>query len=595
MKQYQQEPWSLDELFTGFDAAEVEEATRALKEKAALFSTVREELRPDMDAGRFVNILQAYEEMVRLASRLGSYGQLRFAADTQDQQAQGFMARMQQLMASLDNQTMFFKLWWKGLEDEAAGRLLEAAGGYRRWLESLRLQRPYTLSEPEEKIINLKNVNGTNALNVLYDAITNRYTFRLTVDGEEKELTRGELSVYFRHTDPALRAAAYQELNRVYAQDEPILGQIYQFLMRDWRSEYVDLRKYDSPIAVRNLDNEIPDEVVETLLKVCQANAPLFQRYFRLKARWLGMEKLRRYDLYAPVVKTDKAYSYDEAVQLVLRSFREFDPHTAELAQRVFDERHLDGEVRKGKMSGAFCATVTPDLTPWVLQSFQNRPDDVATMAHELGHAIHSMLASHHNALVHHPSLPLAETASTFGEMLVVDHLLATDPDPNLQQDLLFRQMDDAYATIMRQAYFAIFEREAHEMIQAGASVSELSARYLELLREQFGEAMDVSDDFRVEWLAIPHIYGSPFYVYAYAFGQLLVLALYQQYRREGDAFKPRYLEILRAGGSESPAQILERAGIDMYSAAFWQGGFDVLGNLLDQLEGLTVPETSAA
>src|SRR5690606_6778194 len=154
-----------------------------------------------------------------------------------------------------------------------------------------------------------------------------------------------------------------------YGQDELILGQIYQFLMRDWRSEYVDLRQYGSPIAVRNLANEIPDEVVETLLKVCQANAPLFHRYFRLKARWLGMEKLRRYDLYAPVAKTDKEYSYDESVQLVLRSFREFDPNTADLAQRVFDERHLDGEVRKGKMSGAFCATVTPDLTPWVLQS----------------------------------------------------------------------------------------------------------------------------------------------------------------------------------------------------------------------------------
>lgn len=589
MTDYAQEAWSLDELFAGLDDPAIEVAVAEVQAQAGAFAGYRAQLAPGMATADFVAIVDAYEALVNRATRLQGYGMLRYAGDTQDQVVQAFMARMQQMLAQLDNQTMFFKLWWKALEDAPAGRLLNAAGEYRYWLESLRLERPHTLSEAEEKIINLKDVNGVRALNTLYSSITNRYTFKMTIDGEEKDLTRGELQVYFRDGNPDLRAAAYQELYRVYAQDVPVLGQIYQFLARDWHSENVDLRHYASPIAVRNLANDIPDAVVETLLDVSRANAPLFQRYFRLKARWLGVERLRRYDVYAPVVQTDKQYSYHEAVQLVLDSFREFDSGVASMAQRVFDEHHLDGEVRKGKMSGAFCATILPKLTPWVLQSYQQRPDDVATMAHELGHAVHSMLAAHHNSLVQRPSLPLAETASTFGEMLLVDRILATDPDTGLQRDLLFRQMDDAYATILRQAYFALFERTAHARVAQGASVDDLSAYYLETLREQFGDSLDLSDDFRHEWVAIPHIYSTPFYVYAYAFGQLLVLALYQQYRREGAAFKPRYLEILAAGGSDAPAQVLARAGIDISSANFWQGGFDVIADMLAQLEEIPV------
>jgi oligoendopeptidase F len=259
------------------------------------------------------------------------------------------------------------------------------------------------------------------------------------------------------------------------------------------------------------------------------------------------------------------------------------------LAELVFAEQHIDSEVRKGKRGGAFCATVSPDHTPWVLQSYHGRPGDVATMAHELGHAVHSMLAEHHSILTQQSSLPLAETASTFGEMIVIDRLLAEDPDPETQRDLLFRQMDDNYATILRQAFFAIFERDAHELVKRGATIDELSDLYGQNLAEQFGHSLELSAEFNLEWLAIPHIYQVPFYVYAYAFGQLLVLSLYQQYLAEGDAFKPRYFEILAAGGSDAPARILERAGVDIRSADFWQGGFDVLRNSLERLEALDI------
>jgi oligoendopeptidase F len=586
---YQQQSWSLSDLYPALDSPAIErgvEQARALTEK---LEAVRPQLAPEMSMDTFLSVLQAYEQWQRLLSRLLAFGYLSFAADTQDQRAQSYLARVRQLGADVENRTLFLKLWWQDVDDAAAERLLAGSGDYRYWLESLRRERPYTLAENEEKIINLKDVNGAQAILTLYQSMTNRYTFPLEVDGERRELTRGELQVYYRHPDANLRAAAYQELYRVYSQDAPILGQLYQYRVRDWRSEHVALRGFSAPVAVRNLANDIPDEVVDTLLEVCQANNHLFHSYFRLKARWLGVERLRRYDIYAPVVASDKRYSFDEAVRLVLNSMREFEPRVAELARRVFDEEHMDSEIRKGKTSGAFCATVSPDLTPWVLQSYQGRPDDVATLAHELGHAIHSMLAGHHSALTHHPSLPLAETASTFAEMLLIDRILAEDPDPDVERDLLFRQMDDAYATIMRQAYFALFEREAHERVHQGAVVDELCQLYLEQLQAQFGDAVTLSDDFRYEWLVIPHIFSTPFYVYAYSFGQLLVLSLYQQYRQEGEAFKPRYLEILAAGGSDSPALILQRAGIDIRAADFWQGGFDVVADLLAKLEALPV------
>jgi oligoendopeptidase F len=589
--EYQLGPWRLDDLFPGIDSPAVEEAVARLDRDVEAFAASRDQLAADMAEASFRALLDDYDAIYRQVSRLGGFAGLSFAADTQSQQAQNFMARMQQLGAELDNRTMFFKLWWKGLDDADAERLMAAAGPYTYWLEQLRLQKPYTLSEPEERVINLKDVNGVNALNTLYDAITNRYTFRLEVDGEEKELTRGELSVYVRHPDPELRAKAFQELLRVYADDAFITGQIYQAIVGDWASEQVQLRRYPSPIAVRNLANDIPDDVVDTLLAVCRDNATLFQRYFQLKARWLGLEKLRRYDIYAPIDEADKTYPFADGVAMVLETFREFEPRIAEMAQRVFDEEHLDSEIRRGKRGGAFCATLAPDLTPWVLQSYQGQAEDVATLAHELGHAIHSMLADHHPALTQHASLPLAETASTFGEMLLIDRLLAEDPDPSVQQSLLFRQMDDAYATIMRQSFFALFERRAHELISAGGDVDAVSAAYLENLQEQFADALDLTDDFRHEWLAIPHFYVSPFYVYAYAFGQLLVLALYQQYREEGESFKPRYLEILAAGGSDAPARVLERAGIDIHDPAFWHGGFDVLAELVQRLEELPVPQ----
>lgn len=585
--------WSLDDLFSAATGPEIEQAFAELESEVSRFEQVREQLEPGISVETLAAIIRHLEQINRLAYRLYAFAGLRFAADTQDQTAQTLLARVQQFMARLSNRTLFFSLWWKGLDDAEADRLLAAVDAHTPapvsyWLEEMRHFKPHTLSEAEEKIINLKNVTGMAALHTLYDAITNRYVFKVVVNGVEKELTRGELMTLVRSPDPDLRARAYEEQFRVYGQDGPILGQMYQTLVRDWYNEQVELRHFASPIAARNLQNDIPDEVVDTLLAVAEANAPVFQRFFRLKARLLGMDRLRRYDIYAPVVATaEKTYSFAEATGMVLEAFAEFDPRIAELARRVFAERRVDAEVRKGKRGGAFCWSVTPDLTPWVLLNYQGRANDVATMAHELGHAVHSLLAAHHSLFTFHASLPLAETASTFGEMLLIDRLLAEEHDPAVRRDILFRQVDDAYATIMRQAFFALFERRAHDMVQANASVDDLAAAYLDNLRVQFGDSVSLADSFRWEWVSIPHFYHTPFYVYAYAFGQLLVLALYRRYKQEGEAFKPRYLGILAAGGSNAPIRILDAAGVDIRRREFWQGGFDIISELIDRLEAL--------
>jgi oligoendopeptidase F len=584
---YQLQRWSLKDLYPGFDSPELESAFDQIEEQVTSFEGVRGKLRPEMPADEFLHVVKALEDTTRIIHNLDAFSGLSFAADTQDQAAQSLQSRVQQFEADIQNRVLFFSLWWKEVDDVNAQRLMDASGDYRYFLEEMRHFKPHTLSEAEEKVVNIKDVTGANALVTLYDSITNRYTFKFKVDGKTQELTRAQLMSFYYSTDPKERAKAYQELFRVYGDDGPILGQMYQTRVRDWYNENVGLRKFKTPISARNLMNDIPDEAVDALLDVARRNAPVFQHFFQLKAKQLGVKKIRRYDIYAPVAGSDKQYPYEQAADMVLDSFNAFSPEFGALAQRVFDENHLDSEIRKGKRGGAFCWGVLPETTPYVLVNYQGSAREVATLAHELGHAIHAMLASHHSTFTFHSSLPLAETASTFGEMMLVDKMLAVETDEDVRRDILFRQVDDSYATIGRQAFFAMFERKAHDMIMKNASVDEVSAMYLENLKEQFGDSLDLSEDFKWEWVAIPHFYHTPFYVYAYAFGKLLVLSLYKQFKAEGDSFKPKYRKILAAGGSEAPAKILAEAGIDIRSAAFWQGGFDVIKEQVDELEKL--------
>ena len=584
---YEPQRWILTDLFPPAGSPEMEASIAAVEERLKAFEALRDTLSPEITEDAFRHVLGLYEKLYADASALLAYGYLWFSEDTADQAAGVFMARIQQFVAEVENGVLFFTLWWKSLDDEAAERLLALSGDPRYHLESLRRFKPHTLSEPEERIINVKNVNGIQAVLTIYDLLTTQYKFKLTVDGEEKELTRGQLMSYATHPSAELREAAYRELYRVYGGQTDVLAKIYAARVRDWTEENVKVRNFASPISVRNLENDIPDPVVDTLLDVIRKNAGLFQRFFRFKARALGVERLRRYDLYAPLSEAEKQYAFDEAVKIVDESYRAFSPTLADHALRVLDERHLDAEVRPRKMDGAYCYGPLPTVTPWVLVNYSGKIQDVSTVAHELGHAVHAMLASDHSPLTFHSALPMAETASVFGEMLLTDKLLAEEQDPAVRRTLLSSVLDEAYATITRQAYFVAFEKTAHKMILEGATPDQLHAAYMDNLREQFGDAVELSDDFRLEWTAIPHIYHTPFYCYAYAFGNLLVLALYRKFKELGKAFEPDYLRILSYGGSASPNHIISEAGFDMASPDFWQGAFDLLEDMLEELERL--------
>ncbi len=583
-----QSKWQLDDLYKEFDTEAFQKDIEILKEKASSFEAFRPELKNGLKPERFLEIFKSFEELNELAHKLGGFTQLQVSADTQDSALLSQMVQTRSVITEVSNKTMFFTLWFRELSDKDAAPYIEAAEGSRYYLNSLRLRKPYMLSEAEEKLINVKNMTGSAAMINVYNAITNRYVFNVTIDGEEKHLTRGEVMSYAHSAKREERKAAYEELYRVYGNDGNILGQIYQSIARDWDQENLNFRNYNTPISVRNLYNNIPDDVVDLLLSTCQKNKNVFADFFRLKSKLLGLDELHRYDLYAPLASDESKVSFDEAYKTVIKSYNEFDPEFAEMAERVYKHHHIDSEVRHGKRSGAFCQTVLPQFTPWVLVNFQGKEDDTSTLAHELGHAIHSMMAADKNVFEQHSCLPLAETASTFGEMLLSDYLEQRVTDKKVLSNMLIKQMDDNYATIQRQSYFALFEKQAHKMIAEGADVNVLAEAYIENLRDQFGDSMIVDDYFRWEWVSIPHIYHTPFYVYAYSFGQLLVLALYNTYKEEGKSFIPRYKEMLHKGGSQRPADLLLDAGFDFTKESFWQGGFDILKGKVERLKTLT-------
>jgi len=517
-KTYQISAWKLDGLYPGIKSKEVSETLQRIDQNTSAFESFREKLSPEMDLEDFFEAIVLSEQIYLDVSKLAQFAYLTFSADTQNTEATTFMGKIDQLGAEAGNRLLFFSLWWKNLEDEMANMFLSRAGKYEYYLRQLRNFKPYALSEAEEKIINIKNVTGSSAIKSIYEAITNRLTFRLTVDGEDREMTQSELMQNVFSSDSTLRAAAYQELFRVYGQEGSILGLLYQNYARDYVNENVKIRGMQSPISHRNLVNDVPDDVVETLLDVAKQNTHIFHRFFRLKAKWLKMDTLRRYDVYAPVASdTTKTFSFNDAAQMVLQAFSDFDPEFSNLAQRVLDQHHLDSEVRKGKMGGAYNYGVDPEMTPFVLLNYLGKPRDVATLAHELGHSVHSMMASHLSFLNAHAPLPLAETASTFGEIILTDKLLAEETDQRIRRDILFAQMDDAFATILRQCYFAMFEKDAHQAISDGASVDELCQLYFQNLEEQFGDSVELSEEFKWEWVYVSHFYDRPFYVYAYA------------------------------------------------------------------------------
>lgn len=581
--------WSLDELVSDPKTIDkklikIERQVKELEEKKSV-------LRNDISIDEFKDIIKRFEILYEELSKISGYVHLWYYSDLRSSEAAALVSKIERIMTDICNRLLFFNLWFKKeLDDANANRLIEGMDEqYRDYLRHKRLLARYTLSEKEEKIINLLDVTSSYALIKIYDKITDSFEFTVKIRKGKKVIERRfknkeKMLTLVRSSKSEEREGAYKALLEKYGKHSMILGEIYNNIVIKWNDEYIKLRDYKTPISVRNVSNNIDDETVDTLLKVCRDNSKIFQDYFKIKAKLLGMKRLRRYDIYAPL-KAQK-FSYQDAVKLVIDAFNAIDPRLAEYAKQIFDKKHVDSELREGKRSGAFCYTVTPKLLPYVLLNFDGTSRSVSTIAHEFGHAMHSIISSDKSILVHDAPLPLAETASVFAEMLLNDKLESIVSKKD-KIALLAEEIDDMYATILRQSYFTLFEIDAHKSIIDNATIDDVSKIYLNNLREQFGNSIRLSNDFKNEWLYIPHFYHTPFYCYAYSFGNLLAFSLYQEYKLEGRAFIDKYFSILSAGGSKKPENLLLEHGFDISKEAFWQNGFDLIRSKIDELKHL--------
>ncbi|MGI0079159.1 MAG: M3 family oligoendopeptidase [Nitrososphaerales archaeon] len=579
--------WTLDDVLPAHSGKLFTGVLERLEAMLVEFESQRSQLKEDLSASKFQSLLRDYDQIMQIRAKLGSYAYMYFSEDTKSQDSRTFKSRAEEVDTDAANRTLFFELWWKSLGESEAGELVRHASGFEYFLEKLRKTKPYTLSEQVEQVINLKDSTGRSVLLQLYHQIVDSLLFEVSMGDKKKKVTQEQLRDLFYSKVREERKSAYSAFLSKAFENRDVIGEIYKSLVRDWRNEGIKLRKYSSSISIRNIGSDVPDEAVETLLSVCRENSKVFQSFFRIKSKLLGQVDFARYDLYAPLEMTQKVYSWAEGMDLVLGTFGNFNSEFASMAKKVFVSSHIDAESREAKLSGAYCMSVSPAITPYILITYTGTARSVSTLAHELGHAVHAQLSSKrgNSQLEFEAPLPLAETASVFGEQLLIDRLMS-EADDATRLALLVSMLDDAYGTIQRQAFFALFEKDAHEKIASGVNVDELSDLYLESLRGQFGSSILLPDDFKSEWLGIPHIFQTPFYCYAYAWGNLMVLALYKQFKQEGARdFAPRYLKLLSYGGSEAPEKILAEAGFDIRSKGFWQSGFDEIARSISELE----------
>lgn len=581
--------WDLDQILP---LDEFDQQYAQIEAEIPKYVEWQNKLKPDMPTDLFLEHINWSTRVSERYTRLMDRVALWETTDVKAGEPARLRARAQDLGVMIAESTRPIGMWLKGkevegmetLDDVNAKRLFAAASDYEYSLTYSRKLAHFTLSLEAESIITHKDTTGTSVLTDLRDAIEADFVYSFKMGGKtHKYDTASELMRHIYAPDPVEREAAYRALYVPYEREKQKFFKIYQAVVKDWDYE-AKLRGYDSTIAMRNVGNHVPDKAIETLLRVCEDESSLFQEFFRWKQKQLGLKQLRRFDIYAPVGESQQEFSYTDAVDLTMQSFTEFSPEFAAKAKRIIDEQHIDSHPSPTKRGGAFCATVTPSMAPYVLLNYAGKARDVSTLAHELGHGVHSLYASHLPIGVQHANLPLSETASTFGEMLLFENMLAALDDPTERQAMIAEKVADSYATICRQTYFVKFELEAHKAIPQGAGVEDLERLWLDTLHSQFGDAVEVDDVFRHEWAYIPHIVHTPFYCYAYSFGELLSLSLYARYKREGKPFVSKIENILKAGGSRDPHEILMEVGVDMTSADFWRGGFAIIREWVSQL-----------
>jgi oligoendopeptidase F len=577
--------WDLAELTAGGGAEAVEALLGRAVERARAFAERYRGALERMDGAELAQAMSELAEIYDIVGRADSFASLDFSTDTADPARGALVALTDERSTELSTQLLFFELEWAALSDERVEELLahEDLAFCRHHLRSARRYRPYLLSEPEERILNEKSVSGVSAWTRLFSELTAALEVELddaekvTLDvalarlmSPSRDVRRDTAAAVTSALEPGLRTRAF----------------VFNTLLIDKATDD-RLRSYPNWLASRNLANEASDESVEALVAAVKGRYELARRWYRLKAKLLGIDRLADYDRMAPLAQDEEHVEWTTARELVLDAYGSFSPVLGELAGRFFAERWIDAPPGRGKRGGAFCAYTVPSVHPYVLLNYTARRRDVLTLAHELGHGVHAALAAPQGIFHQGTPLTLAETASVFGEALTFGRLLEASPSPAARLALLAEDFEDAIATVFRQVAMNQFERLTHNerREQGELSVDRLGELWTQTQTDLLGDAVEVTEGYSSWWSYIPHFMSTPGYVYAYAYGQLLALSVYERYVEQGSEFAERYLELLRAGGSRSPEQLGEIVGIDLSDPDFWDRGLDLLERRLEAAE----------
>jgi oligoendopeptidase F len=579
--------WNLDDLYLSPDDPRFEQDYQALTERIARFAeTYRGKINvPSLAAETLYAAIVEYEAILQLQSRASAYAGLRFAADTSDKQRGAFMQKIMERDSQLSIPMIFFDLELAKVEDGVLEPLFEYDGleKYRHFIDNVRKYRAHVLTEVEEALLEETANTGARAFRRLFEELTSQLVFE--IDGAK--LSQAEILARLYSPDRDVRREAARVFSIVLAENTSTAAFIHNTLMQD-KNVQDRLRKYACAEESRHLSNELDQETVDLVVDTCVRNYGLVSRFYKIKREVLGIDELKHYDRYAPLSQSDPVVEWPQAREMVLSSFGDFSATMRDVAEKFFDNGWIDAAPRKGKRSGAFCAYITPDLHPYIFQSYLGRSRDVMTLAHELGHGVHAYLSREQTLVNYHGTLPLAELASTFGEMLVFDNLQHKADDLE-RLALLAGKIEDTFATIFRQSTMYRFEKliHSHRREQGELSPDDFNNYWQRCMTEMFGDSVTLEDEHKVWWSYVPHFINTPFYVYAYSFGETLVLSLYEKYRQEGQAFTDKYLSVLRCGGSKSPFDLMAMVDVDLRDPAFWQGGMNVLEREVSEFEAL--------
>ena len=586
--------WDLEPLVDGEGEAGVESRLADALERSRAFAERYPGKLGELDSAGLGEAMAELAAIHELLGRAGSYAALRFYTDMATPANGALMQKVQERETQIATTLLFFELEWAALSDKRAEELLAGEGldFCRHYLRNVRRYREHLLTEPEEKILAEKALTGASAWSRLFEELTSAIKVTLPGTGEPPAAQAAEpvaLDVALSNLMVADRDVRRSTAEAVTAALEPGLGTrafLFNTLLADKATDD-RLRRYPGWLAARNLANEASDESVRALIEAVRGRYEIARRWYRLKARLLGVEKLADYDRMAAVTEDEVTFSFAQAREVVLDCYDSFSPELGALAKRFFDERWIDAPVRPAKRGGAFCASGVPSAHPYVLLNYTARRRDVLTLAHELGHGVHFALAAKQGVFHQSTPLTLAETASVFAETVVFGRLLAEDSTPASRLALLAENLEDTIATVFRQVAMNRFEDLVHtaRREQGELSVERFGELWAESQTELLGDSVEITDGYRSWWSYVPHFIGSPGYVYAYAYGQLLALSVYQRYEQQGAELVPRYLEMLAAGGSRSPEELGQIVGIDLADPGFWDAGLDLVERQLQEAE----------